>query len=236
MTIEIVYFDVYGTLAGFDPPREVVQQKAAAKFGLRLDKDGIDAGYRDADHLMAEQNSTQPLRLMTPEEQLDFFARYERLVLKGAGHDVDFETAKQIWKTVRAQDYGWALFPDVLTGFARLQEAGYRLAALSNMPYSAIEMCDMLGLTGHIEFAITSGDVGAEKPDPRIFHAALDRGKVSPEKSVMVGDSINSDLRAAESAGMKAILMDRYNNHPWHKEHPRVTTVLEAHEALINLT
>lgn len=173
---------------------------------------------------------------MTSEEQLEFFARYEQLVLKGAGHVVDIETAKKIWKTVRAQDYGWALFPDVLPGIGELQQAGYRVAALSNMPYSAGEMCDMLGLTGHVEFAITSGDVGAEKPDPRIFRAALDRGDVSSDKAVMVGDSVSSDLRAAEAVGMKAILMDRYNNHPWHKDHPRITSVHETQDALKNLT
>ena len=235
MSIEIIYFDVYGTLAGFDPPREVIQQRAAAKFGLELNRDGIDAGYREADHLMAQQNSTHPLRLMTPEEQIDFFARYEQLVLRSAGHEVDLDTAAQIWKTVRGQNYEWALFPDVLPGFAALREAGYRIAALSNMPYGGGEMCDMLGLTGHVEFAVTSGDVGAEKPDPRIFNAALERGGVTADKAVMVGDSVGSDLRAAEAVGMKAILMDRYNNHPWHKEHPRITAVSDTADALARL-
>jgi putative hydrolase of the HAD superfamily len=233
--IEIIYFDVYGTIAGFDPPREVIQQRAASQFGLTLDRDGIDAGYREADHLMAAQNSRRPVRLMALTEQMDFFARYEQLVLKGAGHEVDLETAAKIWKTVRSQDYSWALFPDVLPGFVELRAAGYRVAALSNMPYTGAEVCDMLGLTGHVEFAVTSGDAGAEKPDPRIFRAALDRGGVTPDRAVMVGDNIASDLRAAEAVGMRAILMDRYNNHPWHNERPRVKTVPEAHAAVDRL-
>jgi putative hydrolase of the HAD superfamily len=93
------------------------------------------------------------------------------------------------------------------------------------MPYGEEEMGRTLGLTGHVEFAVTSGDVGFEKPDPRIFHTALERSGVEAAKSMMVGDSITSDLRSAERVGIRAVLMDRYNNHPWHDEHPRVTDV-----------
>ena len=49
---------------------------------------------------------------------------------------------------------------------------------------------------------------------------------------MMVGDSIGSDLRAAEAVGLAAVLMDRYNNHPWHDEHPRVTDVYGVQKLL----
>ncbi len=229
---EIIFFDVYGTLAGFDPPREKIQQAAAAHFGLQLNREGIDRGYQQADHFMARQNSRSPVRLMPPDKRDQFFARYEQLILAGAGHEVDLETAAKVWARVRQQEYGWALFEDVAPGLQQLREAGFRIAALSNMPMTGSEMCDAIGLTDHVEFAVTSGDVGAEKPDPRIFNAALEQAKVDPSWAVMVGDSITSDLRAAEKVGMNAILMDRYNNHPWHDEHPRVTDVYGVTEAV----
>ncbi len=199
---------------------------------MELDRDGIDRGYRAADQFMSEQNSTSPVRLMSPDARDRFFARYEQLVLAGAGHEVDLDVAGKVWAKVRSQEYGWALFEDVVPGLKEIRNAGYRVAALSNMPYSEREMCDKLGLTGHVEFAVTSGDVGAEKPDPRIFQAALNRSEVNASKALMVGDSISSDLRAAEAVGMRAVLMDRYNNHPWHDEHPRVTEVFGVGELL----
>ncbi len=227
---EIIFFDVYGTLAGFDPPREQIQQAAAAKFGMELDRAGIDRGYQRADQFMAEQNATEPVRLMLPAERDSFFARYEQLVLEGAGHEVDLSTAGEVWAEVRLQEYRLALFEDVRPGLNDLRSSGFRTAALSNMPMPGDEMCESIGLTGYVEFAVTSGDVGAEKPDPRIFRAALDRAGVEASLAIMVGDSIGSDLRAAEAVGMSAILMDRYNNHPWHKEHPRVTNVFGVAE------
>ena len=145
---EIIFFDVYGTLAGFDPPREQIQQRAAAQFGMELDREGIDRGYRDADQFMSEQNSSSPVRLMSPEERDQFFARYEQLVLAGAGQEVDLETASKIWIRVRSQEYGWALFDDVIPGFEKLKQAGLRIAALSNMPYSERRCATRLGLPG----------------------------------------------------------------------------------------
>lgn len=221
----IILFDVYGTLAGFDPPREQIQQRAAATFGMELDRDGLDRGYWEADNFMAKQNASAPVRLMSPGDRARFFARYEQLVLSGAGHDVELELAGRVWTIVQSQEYGWALFDDVVPGFQNLRSAGFRVAALSNMPYGEQEMCDMLGLTGHVEFAVTSGDVGVEKPDPRIFQAALERAGVGAASALMVGDSISSDLRGAEAVGIRAVLMDRYNNHPQHDEHPRVIDV-----------
>jgi putative hydrolase of the HAD superfamily len=229
---EIIYFDVYGTLAGFDPPRERIQQTAAAAFGMQLDLQGLDRGYHEADQFLAHQNSSHPVRLMSDQERADFFARYEQLVLAGAGHDVDLETAGKVWQKIQSQEYGWALFDDVIQGLKRLREEGFRVAALSNMPYRGDEMCEMMGLTDHVEFAVTSGDVGAEKPDPRIFRAALERAGTEPSSAMMVGDSVSSDLRAAEAVGMSAVLMDRYNNHPWHDEHPRVINVYGVSDLL----
>ncbi|MDA1296762.1 MAG: HAD-IA family hydrolase [Chloroflexi bacterium] len=229
---EIIFFDVYGTLAGFDPPREQIQQRAATAFDMELDREGLDRGYRDADHFMAQQNASAPVRLMSPADRALFFARYEQIVLSGAGHDVDLELAGKIWNRVRSQEYGWALFEDVVPGFERLRSNGFRVAAISNMPYGEQEMCETLGLSGHVEFAVTSGDAGVEKPDPRMFRTALERAGVAASKALMVGDSITSDLRAAEAVGMSAVLMDRYNNHPEHDEHPRVKDVYGVAELL----
>ena len=50
--IRAVFFDLYGTLAGFDPPREEIQARAAAVFGFEVTKQGIDAGYHMADEFL----------------------------------------------------------------------------------------------------------------------------------------------------------------------------------------
>jgi HAD superfamily hydrolase (TIGR01549 family) len=214
---------MYGTLAGFDPPREQIQAQAVRKFGLEVTTAGIDAGYHMADEFMTAQNSTKPVRTMTGNEQWAFFSRFEQLVLQGAGHEVDLALAGEIWAEVRKQEYRIALFPDVIGGLDRLRASGLVVGVVSNMNSGSQRLLDDMGLTGHVDFAVTSGETGVEKPDPRIFEAALVKARVSAEEAVLVGDQLESDIFGAESAGIQAILIDRYNGHPDYAKHPRST-------------
>ena len=233
--IRAVFFDLYGTLATFDPPREVIQSNAAAQFGLKLTTEGVDRGYHLADQFMSRQNATSPLRHMSPADQAQFIAKYEQLVLQGAGHAVDLETAASVWKKVRSQKYGLALCRDVIPALGSLRRAGLVAGLISNVNSTGTALADSMGLTGHVDFAITSGDAGAEKPHPAIFRAALSRAGVKPQQAVHVGDQIESDVEGALAAGITPILMDRFDGHPGYSDHARVTGMAELEQLLATL-
>lgn len=62
-----------------------------------------------------------------------------------------------------------------------------------------------------------SGVVGVEKPDPRIYEAALQQaaggtgtGGVAPGEALHIGDSLRKDYAPARSLGMHALLLDRF--------------------------
>lgn len=212
--VRAVFFDLYGTLAHFHPPREEIQTRAAADHGIRLTKEGIRAGYKKADELMAYQNQHSPLRTMSRDERERFFARYEQLILEAAGSEVDKRTAAAVWATVREQRYRLALYDDVTDALDRLRAGGRSIAALSNLNESGRSISRRLGLKGHIDFAVTSGEVGAEKPDPRMFYAALSQASVEPHEAVHVGDQLSSDIEGARGVGIRPILMDREGRYP----------------------
>ncbi|MDE0592004.1 MAG: HAD-IA family hydrolase [Dehalococcoidia bacterium] len=230
--LKAVLFDVYGTLAGFDPPREQIQAQALEQFGLEVSASGINAGYHMADEFMTRQNATKPVRTMNGNEQGKFFARFEQLVLQGAGHEVDLALAGEIWFEVRKQEYRIALFPDVIDGLDRIRASGLVVGIVSNMNSTTQRLCDDMGLTGHVDFAVTSGEIGAEKPDRQIFEAALIKADVLAEESIFIGDQLESDIFGAEQAGLRPILIDRYNGHLGYKSHPRVVD-MESTIALI---
>ncbi len=230
-----VFFDLYGTLATFDPPREVIQANAAAQFGLELTPEGVDRGYHLADQLMSRQNAIAPVRHMSLAEQAQFFAEFEKLVLEGAGHTVDLETAAAVWKKVRTQRYVLALFEDVIPSLGRIRNSGFLTGLISNVNSSGAALADSMGLTGHIDLAITSGDAGAEKPHPTIFHAALARAGVGAAEAVHVGDQIESDVEGALAAGITPILMDRFNGHAGYSDHARVTSMAELEQLLASM-
>ncbi len=62
-----------------------------------------------------------------------------------------------------------------------------------------------LGIDGYFEKVYSSADVSWEKPNPRIYQAALAGMGVSAGV-VMIGDSLAADVRGAHAAGLCAVL------------------------------
>jgi len=61
------------------------------------------------------------------------------------------------------------------------------------------------------DFGVFSGIAGVEKPDPRIYEAALEAaGGVAPAEALHIGDSLRKDYAPARSLGMHALLLDRF--------------------------
>ena len=58
------------------------------------------------------------------------------------------------------------------------------------------------GLAPLFAVMVDSHCVGAEKPDPAIFRAALETLRAMPETTVFVGDSLRRDREGARRAGM----------------------------------
>jgi HAD superfamily hydrolase (TIGR01509 family) len=71
-----------------------------------------------------------------------------------------------------------------------------------------------IGLRGAIRYLVTSEDVGASKPDPAIFSAALEYAGVSAERSVMVGDRWGTDVLGAVAAGIRPVWFNRWGEAP----------------------
>jgi putative hydrolase of the HAD superfamily len=68
---------------------------------------------------------------------------------------------------------------------------------------------DASGLSGHFDAIVTSGAVGASKPDPAIFRAALDAVGCRPGEAAMVGDNPLRDIAGAQQAGLRGVWLDR---------------------------
>ncbi len=231
--VKTILFDVYGTLATWSPDRYVIHSRAASQFGVEVTKEGIDAGYAVADAYMTHENTKTPIRKMTTTERDQFFAKFEQLVLQGCGIDVDLKLADKIWQAVAAQEYEMVLYDDVLSNLDELRASGYIVGIVSNVPSGGPELSDQLGLSDSIDFAVTSSEVGCEKPHPRIFAEALRRANdTPPNAALMVGDQLESDVNGAIGAGIQPVLLDRNNNHPDFFDHPRITSLTELQNIL----
>ncbi len=225
--IKAVFFDVYGTLAGFQPSRYEVQSRACADFGIQVTPEGILRGYAAADAYMSEQTALRPLRLRDAEEREAFFAEYELLVLRGNGIEVSKAQALDIWRSLRKIPYALVAFDDVLPALRQLKPRGLTLGLISNIDRDGAELAESLGLASYLDFTVTSGEVGAEKPDPTIFRAALAKACAQPGETIHVGDQPSSDVEGAQGAGISPVLLDRDGNHKRFDRCPRIEGLLE---------
>ncbi|MGD1846157.1 MAG: YjjG family noncanonical pyrimidine nucleotidase [Salibacteraceae bacterium] len=86
-------------------------------------------------------------------------------------------------------------------------------------------------LRGYFDLVVTSEGAGVKKPDPGIFHHALEQAGAAPKESLMIGDDVKVDLLGAKGVGMDQVYFDP---HGVTTEHP-VTYRIEALSELRSL-
>ena len=115
-------------------------------------------------------------------------------------------------------------YPQTLETLQELKDKDYKLAIISNaFSLSFEEVVSEYALAEIFDVIIVSYEVGLLKPDPRIFKRCLEKLKVKKDKVLMVGDSLKDDIEAAQSFGIKSLMLDNKNKHPEYS--PRVTSI-----------
>lgn len=112
------------------------------------------------------------------------------------------------WDLYRAS---WRAFPDAADALRRALDAGLRVALLTNG--DARDQQRKVDATVVSTFAVpmfASSELPAAKPDPRAFEFVCGALSVAPQCCLMVGDSLVNDIEGARSAGLPAVLLDRY--------------------------
>lgn len=92
----------------------------------------------------------------------------------------------------------WEPFADTVEVLTRLHEAGVPVGVVSNIAFDLRTVLRRHGVENLVGAYALSFEVGAIKPDPAIFHAALDALEVAPGAALMVGDSDIADGGAVE--------------------------------------
>jgi len=103
-----------------------------------------------------------------------------------------------------SQPDAWHLFDDVAPTLASLKARGLRLGIVSNWDDRLRPLLRLLRLDHYFESIVVSCEVGARKPDPRIFEAACAALGSAPSQTLHVGDSREMDYHGAQSAGLQA--------------------------------
>lgn len=207
----VYVFDVGGTLIKFDERRRAAAYvERAARVNRVVSVADAARVLEELDFELPERQRGTPLSLLSVQEQrafwLDFWAEgFRRLGISDADA-VPF--AQELLDDVNGGNYQM-VFEDVVPALDALRARGKRLGIISNFSPNCESLLGDLGLARYFDFFIVSGILGIEKPDPRIFHAAVAAAGVPIHEMVYIGDSVHHDVEGAQDAGMDAILIDR---------------------------
>lgn len=131
---------------------------------------------------------------------------FERLDIS-TGDELIEQHAAALWRILGPEAF--ELFPETRTVIGALREEGYPLALVSNWQRGLAHFVAELGLATGFDHVISSAELGAAKPDGRIFDEACRRMGVSQGRVVHVGDSLLDDYEGAATAGLRALLIHR---------------------------
>jgi len=103
-------------------------------------------------------------------------------------------------------------FLDTISVLGTLKKKKLKLALISNTDsISIMPLLDKFDLRKFFDVIVLSYETGKLKTDPEMYKLCLRKLKVKKNETIVVGDSIESDIKGAEAAGIKAILLDRRN-------------------------
>jgi putative hydrolase of the HAD superfamily len=103
----------------------------------------------------------------------------------------------------------FAAYPEAPDVLRALRDRGLRLVVASNWDISLHEVLRATGLRELLDGAVTSAEVGAPKPAPEVFKAALEIAGVQADTAVHVGDTPEADVPGALAAGVAPVLLRR---------------------------
>lgn len=232
--VKAVFFDWFNTLAHYEPPREELESQALKEVGINLSPEDVRRGLMVADRYYFEENAISPVRERSPEEQAKVYIRYQKTVLAEAGVGAPDDLLLKIMTRLRelSRNMTFVIFDDVLPIMKTLKDKNITLGLLTNLNREIDPICEQLGVADYLDFTVTSGEAGADKPEPPIFRLALERAGVDAADAVHVGDQYRLDVMGAKRMGIKPILIDRSDTYPEVTDCPRIHSLNELLEHL----
>ena len=134
--------------------------------------------------------------------RIERFRRLLQFAGISAGPEVAGELASIYRDTYRERRRAVAGAGELMAAIKRRARLGIVSNNLLDEQQEKLRICE---LDPFVDALVVSEEAGVSKPDPAIFHLALDRLGVRADESVMIGDSWAADIEGARAAGIRAV-------------------------------
>jgi putative hydrolase of the HAD superfamily len=209
---KVIFLDAVGTLFGVRGSVGEIYGELAQQFGVKADPQALNSAFFDSFRNAPPMAfpGVDPAQIPDREyawwaaiaaetfqrvEKLDQFHNFSAFFSALYSH---FETADP-----------WFVYPETHDALNRWRDQGVELGVLSNFDTRLHPVLKHLNLRQFFTSVTISTEVGAAKPNPQVFQAALQKHNCPPEAAWHVGDSFREDYQGARSAGLRGIWLKR---------------------------
>jgi HAD superfamily hydrolase (TIGR01509 family) len=199
--VDGVVLDIHSTLVDQGGARQWLD------LALARTSQGMDAAHR-ADTEAFLDRIWEGARVSDPTSSRDLsFADHERVFhgLIEGGPGIDRALSDALYAVMLDT---WHAYDDAVPMLQELRSLGVRTCLLSNAGVDIRSVLDREAITGWYDHAVLSYEVGAVKPDVRIFAAALAALDLPAASVLMVGDNAHDDGGGA-ALGIRTLILPR---------------------------
>ena len=192
---DAVIFDLFGTLV-----HTVTPDDYGAMLGELSEILGVSHGY-----FTRRWRATIDERESGALGDIAGVLRTTAGAVGGTPSDEQVATAAERWMAIAS---GWLVARDNARDvLGRVRETGARVGLLSNCSAEVPPLWPNGTLGDLFDHTVFSCEVGAMKPDRKVYDAACDGLGVRPERCMFVGDGGARELTGAAALGMEGVLL-----------------------------
>ena len=202
MDIKVITFDLDNTLWDVEPA--LLRAEQAQQAWLLEHRPGAVEAY-DHKTLWAFKKSVfkRHPHLLHHVSQIRIQVLYELQIAAGYKEAEARSGAEKAFAAFLRERQQVQLYEEALAVLETLASR-YTLGALTNGNADVYKT----DAGDYFDFAFLAEDIGASKPHPDMFHAALQRTGVAPHNIVHVGDDPEHDIAGARDMGMYTVWMN----------------------------
>ncbi|AUS99348.1 hydrolase [Nostoc sp. CENA543] len=213
---KVIFLDAVGTLFGVKGSVGKIYSQLALEFGVEASPEVLDQAF-----VQSFKASPPPIFPDTelediPQKEFEWWRAIAVKTFESAGIINQFADFSSFFSELYIH-FGtaepWFVYPDVVQSLSNWKHLGIELGVLSNFDSRIYSVLQALDLSHFFQSVTISTQVGAAKPNFKIFVAALEKHDCSPALAWHIGDSIVEDYQGAKAAGLRGIWINREKSH-----------------------
>lgn len=209
---QVIFLDAVGTLFGVRGSVGQVYSDLARQFGVTVNPTVLDRTFLDSFRGASAMAFPGVAPADVPEREYAWWWAIAAQTFQQAGvysQFKDFEAFFAVLYDHFTTAAPWFVYPDIYAALSHWRQQNIELGIISNFDSRLYAVLTALHLSEYFSSVTISTEVGAAKPDAKMFETALAKHDCAAEAAWHIGDSLREDYEGAKAVGLRSILLKR---------------------------